>query len=89
MWDALKHRTANMHTLIALGITAAFLYSVVAVAWPGIFPNMALAEVFWDVTDVVVALVVLGLALEIKAPHGQSPTSAHAALFSLGREPGN
>src|SRR5262245_54978299 len=67
MWDALKHRAANMHTLIAIGITAAFAYSVVAVAWPGIFPSMALAEVFWDVTDVVVALVVLGLALEIKA----------------------
>ncbi|RWA94542.1 MAG: heavy metal translocating P-type ATPase [Mesorhizobium sp.] len=67
MWDALKHRAANMHTLISIGITAAFLYSVVAVAWPGIFPDMALAEVFWDVTDVVVALVVLGLALEIKA----------------------
>ena len=67
MWDALKHRAANMHTLIAIGISAAYLYSVVAVAWPGLFPNMALAEVFWDVTDVVVALVVLGLALEIKA----------------------
>ena len=67
MWDALKHRAANMHTLIAIGISAAFAYSIVAVAWPGIFPNMALAEVFWDVTDVVVALVVLGLALEIKA----------------------
>src|SRR5262245_38856892 len=67
MWDALKHRAANMHTLIAIGISAAFLYSVVAVAWPGIFPNPSLAEVFWDVTDVVVALVVLGLALEIKA----------------------
>jgi Cu+-exporting ATPase len=67
MWDALKHRAANMHTLIAIGISAAFAYSVVSVAWPGIFPDMALAEVFWDVTDVVVALVVLGLALEIKA----------------------
>lgn len=67
MWDALRHRSANMHTLIAIGITAAFLYSVVAVAYPGIFPDPALAEVFWDVTDVVVALVVLGLALEIKA----------------------
>ena len=67
MWDALKHRAANMHTLIAIGISAAFLYSIVAVAWPGIFPNPSLAEVFWDVTDVVVALVVLGLALEIKA----------------------
>jgi Cu+-exporting ATPase len=67
MGDALKHRAANMHTLIAIGISAAYVYSVVAVAAPGIFPNMTLAEVFWDVTDVVVALVVLGLALEIKA----------------------
>jgi P-type Cu+ transporter len=67
MWDALKHRAANMHTLIAIGISAAFAYSVVTVAWPRFFPRMALAEVFWDVTDVVIALVVLGLALEIKA----------------------
>jgi Cu+-exporting ATPase len=67
MWDALKHRAANMHTLISIGITAAFAYSVVTVAWPQFFPRMALAEVFWDVTDVVIALVVLGLALEIKA----------------------
>ena len=67
MWDALRHRAANMHTLIAIGITAAYLYSVVAVAFPGLFPEMELAEVFWDVSTVVVALVVLGLALEIKA----------------------
>jgi Cu+-exporting ATPase len=67
MWDALMHRSANMHTLIAIGISAAFLYSVVAVTYPTIFPDPALAEVFWDVTDVVVALVVLGLALELKA----------------------
>jgi P-type Cu+ transporter len=67
MWDGLKHRSANMHTLISLGISAAYLYSVAAVAFPGLFPRMELAEVFWDVTTVVVALVVLGLALEIKA----------------------
>jgi Cu+-exporting ATPase len=67
MWDALKHRSANMHTLIGIGITAAFLYSVVAVAAPALFPSVSLAEVFWDVTDVVTALVVLGLALEIRA----------------------
>lgn len=67
MWQGLKHRSANMHTLIAIGITAAFVYSVVAVALPGLFPTQALAEVFWDVSAVVVALVVLGLALELKA----------------------
>ncbi len=67
MWQALKHRSANMHTLIAIGITAAYLYSVVAVLFPGLFPDQALAEVFWDVSAVVVALVVLGMALEVKA----------------------
>ena len=67
MWAALKHRTANMHTLIASGITAAFVYSAVAVLFPQWFPNQALAEAFWDVSTVVVALVVLGMALEVKA----------------------
>jgi Cu+-exporting ATPase len=66
-WQGLKHRQANMHTLISLGITAAWLYSVVAVIAPGIFPSEELAEVFYDVTAVVVALVNLGLALELKA----------------------
>jgi len=67
MWAALKHRTANMHTLIASGITAAFAYSAVAVLFPQWFPTQALAEAFWDVSTVVVALVVLGMALEVKA----------------------
>ncbi|MBT8439271.1 MAG: heavy metal translocating P-type ATPase, partial [Gammaproteobacteria bacterium] len=67
MWSALKHRTANMHTLIASGITAAWLYSAVAVLFPQWFPEQALAEAFWDVATVVVALVVLGMALEVKA----------------------
>jgi len=67
MWQGLKHRSANMHTLIASGITAAFAYSAIAVLFPGWFPEQALAEVFWDVTAVVVALVVLGMALEVKA----------------------
>jgi len=66
-WQALKHRSANMHTLIALGVSAAFAYSVVATAFPHIFPDPMLAEPFWDVTTVVIALVVLGLALENKA----------------------
>ena len=67
MWDALKHRAANMNTLIAIGISAAYLYSVVAVVFPQVFPRTELADAFWDVTTVVVALVVFGLALEIKA----------------------
>jgi len=66
-WAALKNRSANMHTLIATGITAAWLYSTVAAVFPSIFPTEALADVFFDVVAVVVALVDLGMALEIRA----------------------
>jgi Cu+-exporting ATPase len=66
-WAAFKNRSANMHTLIATGISAAWLYSTVAVLFPEIFPSEQLADVFFDVVFVVVALVVLGMALEIRA----------------------
>ncbi len=66
-WAAFKNRSANMHTLIATGISAAWLYSAVAVLFPGIFPSEELADVFFGVVFVVVALVVLGMALEIRA----------------------
>ncbi len=67
LWAAAKARSANMHTLIGVGIAAAWVYSTVAVIAPGIFPRRELAEVYYDVTAVVTALVVLGLALEVKA----------------------
>ncbi len=66
-WQALRHRSANMHTLIALGISAAWIYSTVAVIAPDLFPEDRFAEIYYDVTAVVVALVTLGLALEVKA----------------------
>ena len=66
-WQALRHRTANMYTLIAIGISAAWLYSTVAVIWPHLFPEERFREVYYDVSAVVVALVTLGLALEVKA----------------------
>jgi Cu+-exporting ATPase len=67
MWEGLKHRSANMHTLIALGTSVAWLYSTVALFFPQIFPDESMTDVYYDVTVVVTALVVLGLALEIKA----------------------
>ena len=67
MWQAFKHRQANMHTLIAIGISAAWLYSTVAVIAPQVFPSQQFAQTFYDVTAVVVALVNLGLALELRA----------------------
>jgi len=66
-WDALKHRSANMHTLIALGTGVAWVYSTVALLFPQIFPASEFTEVYYDVTVVVTALVVLGLAMELKA----------------------
>jgi len=65
-WSAFKHRSADMNTLIALGTTAAWLYSVVTVAFPALFPEGA-NEPFFDVVAVVIALVVLGQALELRA----------------------
>lgn len=67
MWEGLKHRSANMHTLITTGISAAWLYSAVALLWPGLFPDTSMAEVYYDVTTVVTALVVLGMAMEVRA----------------------
>ncbi len=66
-WRALRHRAANMDTLIALGISAAWIYSTVAVVAPGIFPKAMFAQEYYDVSAVVVALVTLGMALEVKA----------------------
>ncbi len=66
-WEGLKHRTANMHTLIALGISGAWLYSNVALIFPQIFPAKEFVDVYFDVSVVVTGLVVLGLALEIRA----------------------
>ncbi len=65
-WSALKHRSADMNTLIALGTGAAWLYSVTATAVPWLFPA-GTAEPFYDVVAVVIALVVLGQALELRA----------------------
>lgn len=66
-WAAFKNHSANMHTLIATGISAAWLYSTMATYFPSLFPRAELADQFYDVVFVVVALVVLGMALEIRA----------------------
>jgi len=65
--ESVKHRSANMHTLIAIGTGTAWLYSSVALAAPQLFPSAEFTDVYYDVTAVVTALVVLGMAMEIKA----------------------
>jgi len=66
-WQALKHRSANMHTLIALGTGVAWVYSTVVLLFPNVLPSAEFVEVYYDVTVVVTALVVLGLAMELRA----------------------
>ena len=66
-WAALQHRSANMHSLIAMGTGVAWVYSTIALLFPQIFPASEYTEVYYDVTVVVTALVVLGLAMELKA----------------------
>ncbi len=66
-WEALKHRSANMHTLIALGTGVAWIYSTIVLLFPRIFPSSEFLDVYYDVTVVVIALVDLGLAMELRA----------------------
>jgi Cu+-exporting ATPase len=66
-WQALRHRSANMHTLIALGTGVAWIYSTIILLFPQVLPSAEFVEVYYDVTVVVTALVVLGLAMELKA----------------------
>jgi len=77
-WAAFKHRSANMNTLIALGTGAAWLYSTFAISFPAIFPE-GTSEPFYDVVAVVIALVVLGQALELRAK-GQSSAAIKKLL---------
>jgi P-type Cu+ transporter len=79
-WAAFKHRSANMNTLITLGTGAAWLYSTFAIMFPSVFPE-GTSEPFYDVVSVVIALVVLGQALELRAK-GQS-SSAIKKLLGL------
>ncbi|HKZ75143.1 MAG TPA: heavy metal translocating P-type ATPase, partial [Actinomycetota bacterium] len=66
-WQGLRHRSANMHTLIALGTGVAWIYSTIALLFPQIFPSSEFTDVYYDVTVVVIALVDLGLAMELRA----------------------
>jgi Cu+-exporting ATPase len=67
-----------MNTLISVGTGAAWLYSTVAILFPTIFPE-GTSEPFYDVVAVVIALVVLGQALELRAK-GQSSAAIKKLL---------
>ena len=67
-WSGVQHRTADMNTLIAVGTGAAFLYSLVATAAPGLFVAASLpADVYYEAVCAIIALVLLGRLLEARA----------------------
>ena len=65
-WKSICSHTANMDTLIALGTSAAWLYSMVVVFFPQLLPEMA-RHVYFEATAMIIGLINLGLALEVKA----------------------
>ncbi|MCK5434656.1 MAG: copper ion binding protein, partial [Dehalococcoidales bacterium] len=67
-WGALQHRTADMNTLIAVGTSAAYFYSVVAVLFPGYFTAGGLEpHLYFDTSAMIIALILLGRFLESRA----------------------
>jgi heavy metal translocating P-type ATPase len=71
-WQSLLTRHLNMFTLIAMGTGVAWLYSVAAILWPGLFPpgfrgpDSAVA-VYFEAAAVITVLVLLGQVLELRA----------------------
>jgi P-type Cu+ transporter len=85
-WMSLKTRHLNMFTLISIGVGAAFLYSLVATVAPNLFPPNfrvmgGMIPVYYEAAGVVVALVLLGQVLELRAR--ASTGKAIRALLNL------
>ncbi len=86
--QSVKTWNLNMFTLIGLGVSVAWTYSVVALLAPGIFPSImqmegGLVDVYFEAAAVITALVLLGQVLELRA---RSQTNA-AIKMLLGLSP--
>jgi Cu+-exporting ATPase len=71
-FGALRHGTANMHTLIAIGTTAAYLFSAAVVLLGALAPEFLAQqgigrEVYFDTASIIIALILLGRYLEARA----------------------
>ncbi len=85
-WSSIVNRSPNMFTLIAIGTGVAFWYSVVATFFPNIFPLSFRGHgdevgVYFEVSAVIIVLVLLGQVLELRARSQTS--SAIKALLGL------
>jgi Cu+-exporting ATPase len=70
-WLALAHRTADMNSLITVGTTAAFGYSLAVTAFPQLFPA-SLQHVYYEAVGVILTLITVGRLLEANAKGGTS-----------------
>lgn len=69
--SSLRHRLANMDTLVVLGTTVAFAYSVVVTLYPSIFMQLNIEVMpYFDVSTVIIGLILLGRFLEARAKAG-------------------
>ena len=68
-WRTFRHRTADMNTLIAVGTTAAFGYSLLVTVAPGLFPA-EVRDAYYEAVGVILTLILLGRLLEAKAKAG-------------------
>ena len=85
-WTSLRTRRLNMFTLIAMGVGVAWLYSVMAVLAPGLFPPAFLkadgsAPVYFEAAAVITVLVLVGQILELRAR--EQTSGAIRALLDL------
>src|SRR5690606_35737619 len=88
-WHSIRRVSPNMWTLITIGVSLAYGYSVVATVAPGIFPESlrdhdGLVGVYYEAAAVIVTLVLLGQVMELRAR--QRTGGAIRALLELAPE---
>ncbi len=67
-WAMARHRTTDMNTLIAVGTSAAYVYSLVATAVPQVFRAGGIEpQVFYETSSIIIVLILLGRFLEARA----------------------
>jgi Cu+-exporting ATPase len=81
LWSALRHRSADMNTLIALGTSAAYLYSVALTFMPQVFMvgHGTSTHVYYETSVVIITLIILGRLLEARA-RGQTSAAIRALM---------
>ncbi|BAY84788.1 cation-transporting ATPase [Calothrix parasitica NIES-267] len=85
-WKAVKHNGATMDTLIVLGTSAAFFYSLFVTVFPDFFINQGLKpEVYYETAAVVITLIMLGKFFENRAK-GQTREAIHKLIGLQARD---